>query len=215
MDVDTYRSPLRGSKPREVMERDLIELVEAARQGDGKAWNALVREYAPLVTSVTRQFRLSPSDAEDVGQVVWLRFFENLARVRTICAIPGWIKTTTRNEALRVLRARWRLDLIDPTILVGMNLHVPDQDVDRDLLRRERDQAIRDGLAELEPSHRELLILLHSEDRPSYQEVSETLGMRHGSIGPTRARCLERLRKTEAVRRFNRSGGDPLDIAAA
>ena len=183
-------------------ENSLTGLVNAAKQGDTAAWNALVRRYRPLVTSVTRQFRLSTTDAEDVGQVVWLRLLENLDRLREDCAIPGWIRTTTRNEALRVVKSRQRFDLIDPGNLAWMDVTAADDEVDRDLLRSEREQAVRDGLAHLDHGHRELLLLLHAEQRPNYQAISRALGMPTGSIGPTRARCLERLRKTDAVRRF-------------
>ena len=81
----------------------LSELVRAANNGDSSAWNALVSRYTPLVESVTRRYRLSLSDAEDVSQVVWLRLFENLRRLREPRALPGWIRTTTKNEALRLL----------------------------------------------------------------------------------------------------------------
>ena len=69
-----------------------------------------------------------------------------------------------------------------------------------DLLRQERRRAVRDGLAELKPEQRELLLLLHAEPPVSYQEISRRLGIPTGSIGPTRARCLEKLRRTSALR---------------
>ena len=85
----------------------------------------------------------------------------------------------------------------------------PGEGVDRDLLRRERDRAVLDGLAELAPENRRLLVLLHAEPRVSYQQISNTLGIPTGSIGPTRARCLNKLRKTAAVRTFAKSTGRP------
>jgi RNA polymerase sigma factor (sigma-70 family) len=193
----------------------LIELVGAARQGDQAAWNALVLRYMTLVQSVTRQYRLSASDAEDVSQSVWLRLFENLAALREVRALPGWIKSTTRNEALRVLAARRRTDPTDPSVLAVLDRPGTDEGVDGDLLRRERDRAVADGLAELAPEHRRLLVLLHAEPQVSYQEISRTLGMPSGSIGPTRARCLAKLRNTEALRRFAESGDDRNDLQAA
>jgi RNA polymerase sigma factor (sigma-70 family) len=188
----------------------LVDLVLAAKKGDGSAWNALVSRYSPLVDSVTRRYRLSGSDAEDVGQVVWLRLFENLPRLRETRALPGWIKTTAKNEALRVLASSSRAEPVDPSVLVTLDLRAADQGmaVDNDLLRVERDRAIWDGLAELAPRQRNLLILLHTEPRASYQEISKTFGMPPGSIGPTRARCLNKLRNTRAVRTFLRSEGD-------
>lgn len=195
--------------------RDVVELVSAARNGDSSAWKSLIERYAPIVESVTRQYRLSRADAEDLSQGVWLRLFENLARIREARALPGWIKTTTKHEALRILAARRRSEPVDPTVLATLHIQDPDLDVDHDLLRFERVRAISDGLAELAPQHRNLLVLLHTEPRASYQKVSTTLGMPQGSIGPTRARCLEKLRKTEAVQTFVRPAGDPDDLEAA
>ena len=174
------------------------------------AGRPVLTAYSPLVDSVTRRYRLSRSDAEDVIQVVWLRLFENLPRLRETRARPGWIKTTAKHEALRVLASRSPTEPVDPSVLVTLDLRAPDQAtaVDNDLLRVERDRAIWNGLAELAPQQRNLLILLHTEPRASYQEISETFGMPTGSIGPTRARCLNKLRNTQAVRTFLRSEGD-------
>lgn len=193
----------------------LVELVGAARQGDQSAWNALVRRYTTLVQSVTRQYRLSPPDAEDVTQAVWLRLFENLDRLREVRALPGWIKSTTRNEALRVVTARRRTDPVDPSVLAVFGLPGTDEEVDGELLRRERDSALADGLAALAPEHRRLLVLLHAEPRVSYQDISRTLRMPRGSIGPTRARCLAKLRNTDALRELTESADTRNQIQAA
>ena len=90
-----------------------------------------------------------------------------------------------------------------------------DQGMDSNLIRVEQDRAVTDGLAELAPQHRRLLVLLHTEPRASYQEISKTLGMPAGSIGPTRARCLVKLRKTDAIRSFAGSSGVHDDLEAA
>jgi RNA polymerase sigma factor (sigma-70 family) len=161
----------------------LVELVAAARQGDPTAWNALVERYTPLVRSVTRQYRLSVPVAEDVSQSVWLRLFENLNRLREVRALPGWIKSTTRNESLRVLAERRRTAPTDPSVLAMHDQAGTDEGVDGDLLRRERDRALADGLAELAPAHRRLLVLLHAEPKVSYQDISRTLRMPPGTIG--------------------------------
>lgn len=196
--------------------RDVVdELVSAARNGDSSAWKSLIERYGPIVESVTRHYRLSPADAEDLSQGVWLRLYENLARIREPRALPGWIKTTTKHEALRILAARRRSEPVDPTVLATLHIQDSDLDVDHDLLRFERVRAISAGLAELAPQHRNLLVLLHTEPRASYQQVSTTLGMPQGSIGPTRARCLKKLRKTEAIQTFVRPAGDPDDLEAA
>ncbi len=129
---------------------DLTDLVIAARNGDRVAWNALIQRFTPLVFSITCRYRLSRSDAEDVSQMVWLRMFENLRKLREPRALPGWIRTTTNNEALRVAALARRAEPMDPSVLARMDAQrVDESGVDRELLRLERDRAVVDGLGEL------------------------------------------------------------------
>src|SRR5437016_12775255 len=83
-------------------------LVTRARNGDKQAWDALVERYAPRIWSICRSHQLGGSDAEDVGQSVWLQLVDQLDRIRDPVALPGWLATTTRRECLRVLRASRR-----------------------------------------------------------------------------------------------------------
>jgi|tagenome__1003787_1003787.scaffolds.fasta_scaffold20659930_2 RNA polymerase sigma factor (sigma-70 family) len=180
---------------------DVSVLVRAAADGDREAWNALVDRYIPLVWSVTRAYRLAQRDAEDVSQTVWLRLVEHLGDIREPRALPKWIMTTTKRESLRLLRAAQHELPVDP--LTDTSLEAPDhEEVDAELLRSESHQALRDGLAELSAPHRELLLLLVADPPISYREISRLLDIPVGSIGPTRARCLDRLRATPAVRAF-------------
>ena len=176
---------------------DLPELVAAAVSGNRAAWNSLVERFAPLVTSVIRRFRLNESDADDVRQNTWLRLVEHLERIREPFALPGWIVTTTRNEALRVLSARRRMEPVDPQVDDRLDT-LNNEDLAANLLLAERRQAVRGGLAELRSEHRELLLLV-SDPEISYRQISRRLGIPTGSIGPTRARCLQKLRDTTAV----------------
>ena len=178
----------------------VTELIAAATAGDPRGWDGLVDRYRPLVQQVARRYRLSHHQSQDVSQAVWLRLLENIGRIREPLALPGWILTTTKNEALRVLNADRRIRLVaamdDPTLDRRSQGAAPEDG----LLRKERHQAVHDGLAELKPEHRELLLLLRAEPPVSYQEISSRLGMPIGSIGPTRARCLKKLRQTAAIR---------------
>jgi RNA polymerase sigma factor (sigma-70 family) len=176
---------------------DLPELVAAAVSGNRAAWNSLVERFAPLVTSVIRRFRLTESDADDVRQNTWLRLVEHLEGIREPRALPGWIVTTTRNEALRVLSARRRVEPADPQIDDRLDT-INNEDLATNLLLAERRQAVRAGLAELRSEHRELLLLV-SDPEISYRQISRRLGMPTGSIGPTRARCLQKLRDTTTM----------------
>ena len=171
----------------------LPELVAAAVAGNRTAWDTLVQRFAPLVTSVTRRFGLTPSDADDVRQTVWLRLVEHLADLREPRALPGWIATTARREALRVLSARRRVDVADPQTDTRLDTGTTDEP-DANLLQAERREAVHAGLAELQAPHRDLLQLTVADI--TYRQISRRLGIPIGSIGPTRARCLRKLRNT-------------------
>ncbi|SFR28652.1 RNA polymerase sigma factor, sigma-70 family [Lentzea waywayandensis] len=181
----------------------IAALVRAAAEGDQSAWNEIVDRYTPLVVSVIYKHRLRPSDAADVNQTLWLRLVEQIGRLREPEALPGWIMTTTRNECLRVLRVQQRTHLYDPlSESDALESEQVDADVEADLLAVERRQALRDGFAELTEQCKRLLTKLMTDPPPSYQVVSEELAMPVGSIGPTRIRCLEKLRKTPALSAF-------------
>jgi RNA polymerase sigma factor (sigma-70 family) len=178
--------------------REVEELVEAAQAGDSAAWDALVDRYLPLVSSVIRRLRLSAADADDVNQTVWLRLVENLGSLREPRALPGWLATTARNEGLRIIRRRGRDVPVDPA---GQSFDRPEEsDLDAALVQDLRAQALREALLELPEKRRELLLLLLAEPPLSYDEISARLGIPKGSIGPTRARALEQLRETRALR---------------
>src|ERR1700712_5477552 len=183
----------------------LTEQVEAARSGDRGAWNWLVDRYAPLVVGAPARSRLPAEDTADVSQSVWLILVEHLGDVREPRALPGWIVTTTRNEALRLLKTRKRTVTVDPQTGLAAEESPDAVSVDNDILRAEQQQALRDALRELRPQHRDLLVLLLADPPVSYDDISRRLGIPKGSIGPTRARCLEALRHTSALQAFLRT----------
>lgn len=186
-------------------ERDdgsLADLVLGAQRDDAAAWRELIERFTPLVVAITRGYRLSVEDAQDVRQMVWFKLFENIAKLREPQALPGWIRTTTKREALRQLKAGGRTQAMDPSMLASLVRAASEPAVDTELLRVERERAVNDGLNEIEPQHRTLLILLHADERPSYQAIGKTLGMPTGSIGPTRARGLQKLRRTTSMTAF-------------
>jgi RNA polymerase sigma factor (sigma-70 family) len=185
----------------------LAALVHAAREGRQDAWDAIVGRFLPLVGAIIRRHRLSDADGDDVSQTVWLRLVEHLDALREPEALPGWIRTTTRNECLRVLAARGRVQVVDPQEGGSFPDSSSDRAVDDELLAAERRQALREALAELPAGRRDLLLLLLTDPPLAYEEISARLGLPIGSIGPTRARALEQLRRTRALRGL---GPDPV-----
>ena len=172
---------------------DIAQLVHRAADGDWWAWERLVDQYGKLIWATTHDFKLAESDAADVVQATWLRLLENIHRLEYPERVGSWLAVTARHECLRNLTARKRLVLtLDDAPIDGVALHEPD--VDERLLAEERAQTVREALSRLPWQWQRLLELLMSDPPASYAEISDQLGLPVGSIGPTRGRCLERLR---------------------
>ncbi len=176
----------------EALVDDVVADVMAATAGDSQAWDRLVERFSSLVWAVARSHRLNDADAADVSQTTWLRLAEHLHRLRQPERVGGWLATTARNEALRTARRAARMVPVDDDfdLLVDQDLH----DVDRRILDYERDADLWLAFRALALPCQRLLRTLMADPAPSYAEVSAALGMPVGSIGPRRARCLERLR---------------------
>jgi RNA polymerase sigma factor (sigma-70 family) len=192
----------------------VVALVARAAGDDPGAWNELVDRYAPLVWAICTRYELSNHDSEDVGQTVWLLLVEQLGKLREPAALPGWLATTTKRECLRVVTAGHRSDRL--TSLDDALQFVDDVVIDEEILMAERNASLRAALAELPPRCRQLMSMLLSDPPCSYSEISATLQIAMGSIGPQRARCLERLRQSDALialgegkRTTNTPGGGP------
>jgi RNA polymerase sigma factor (sigma-70 family) len=183
----------------------IVDLVLRARAGDQRAWDEIVERFAPLVWGICMRHRLSPADADDVGQSLWLGLIEHLGSLREPAALPGWIATTTRRECLKVHDdARRRRVSADPTAtddeLLGADPTAPP--VDEGLLVEERRAAVRAGFAALAPRCRRLLALLVADPPLPYVRIAEILDVPVGGLGPTRARCLDKLRRSAPLAAF-------------
>lgn len=174
---------------------DAAYLVQRAAQGHRWAWERLVAKYSRLIWAMTRDFKLPESDAADVVQATWLRLLEHVDRIEHPDRLGSWLATTARHECLRHLTARKKLVLVqdDDDALADVVSHQPE--VDERLLADERALAVRQALSCLPWRWQRLLELLMSDPPASYVEISAQLGLPVGSIGPTRGRCLERLRE--------------------
>lgn len=181
-------------------------LLARAGQGDQRAWNELVDEHSRLLWSVARSFRLDAADANDVVQTTWLRLLEHLDRIEDPTRLIGWLVTTARREAMRVLRRSGReRPVIEDTVLDRPDDGPP---VDAALLQDERNRALWEAFARLGEKCRQLLRVAVTHPQ-AYEEISEALGMPVGSIGPTRGRALVELRG-----RMRRDGYGPEDLVA-
>jgi len=174
---------------------DLRALLAAASCGDQEAWNALVTEFSSLLWGIARAHRLNHDDAADVVQNTWLRLTDRLHTIEKPEALPGWLATTARNEALSLLRRQGREHLVRDEDVAERVVDEEAVQLDAALLDSERDRALWTQFRRLPDSCQRLLRVLMSCDRPNYRAVSEALSMSVGSIGPTRMRCLDKLRR--------------------
>ena len=168
-------------------------MIRAAGDGDEAAWGAIVDRFSGLVWATARAHRLAPAEAADVAQTTWLRLVENLDRIKDPERLGAWLATTARRECLRHIRLQKREFATGEDAL----FEAPSEDhAEQRLITRERNTALRRAFARISERCQALLRLLAAPEPLSYEEISSALGMPIGAIGPTRARCLEQLRRT-------------------
>jgi RNA polymerase sigma factor (sigma-70 family) len=180
------------------MDRSPALLLKAAADGDAEAWNQIVDDYHRLVWSVARGFRLSVADAADVSQTTWLRLVENLDRINNPDQLAGWLATTARRESLRLIRKAQREvpDSEEAEENVSFfNDSEDDGDPEAALVARQDNSDLWEAFSTLSERCRNLLRVVAVTPLESYAAVAEALGMRVGSIGPTRSRCLAHLER--------------------
>jgi len=161
-----------------------------------------VERYVPLVWAICARFQLNNSDREDVSQNVWLLLVEQVGKLREPAALPGWLATTTYRECLRVVTAARKTERLGTGLDDALQF-VDHTMIDEEILMAERNAALRAAFAELPPRCQRLLAMLTSDPPCSYAEISATLDIPVGSIGPKRARCLERMRRSPALAGLN------------
>ncbi len=172
-------------------EREISGLLHAALDGDGDAWAAIVDEYTNLLWWIARSYRLDEATSADVVQTVWFQLVQHGRSISDPDRLAGWLSTTARRESLRRAKANNRTIASD----------VLDDQPDLTSTSAE-EYVIEDELAsialasyrELGDDCRRLLALLCEEEPRSYAEIATLLGTTPGYIGPTRQRCLQKLR---------------------
>ncbi len=169
-------------------------LVEKARQGDADGWEELVARFGGMIAATGRRFRLTTPDVAELQQTTWLRLVENLHRIEQPERIGGWLATTARRESLQLLKRASKYHSGADQMLANMpDRHLPEPDARP--IAEEREAVVRAAWDRLKPRCQQLLSLLMSDDPMGYKDLSKLLEMPVGSIGPTRARCLEHLRR--------------------
>lgn len=177
-------------------------MLKLAADGDRSAWDALVDRFGQMVWSTARSFRLDDATAKDVSQTVWLKLIENVDRIKDPERLPGWLATTCRREALRVVKRGERI------IATEFEYDVEDDapSFEELLIGDEQNRMVVKAFHTLDDVCRELLRLMTIEPALSYEEISEVTGRPIGSLGPTRSRCLAKLKS--AISRISGGGED-------
>ena len=191
----------KAETPAEAVPRDseLDRLLERSRRGDADAWGTLVERLQALVYSVPRRYRLGEDDAADVFAVTFAALHRNLDRIESGRALPRWLATTAARESLRLRRLAERTtsEVALDEIVAG-----EDADAEREAVRADDAHRVRTAMARMASRCRDLLSALYSDDDAAYVDVAARLGIPVGAIGPTRARCLEKLRKSMEAEGF-------------
>ena len=187
---DSQPVTIRANKPGRAAR--MADLLSAARAGSEDALGQIVNELSPLLWQVARSAGLSQGDAEDVLQTVWMRLITHLDGIHDAGALTGWLVTTTKREAWRV-RASGRKQLpADQDVFADLPDKGPGSE--EQVILEDQRRELWAAIGMLSRRCQELLRIMAFAPRPDYATVAVALGMRVGSIGPTRGRCLAKLR---------------------
>jgi RNA polymerase sigma factor (sigma-70 family) len=178
-------------RPGDLWDRAAADFV-AWREGEREALDRLVRLVTPMLWHVARAYRLDRQTAEDVVQTTLVSLVRYAERISDPQAVIRWLTVTARREAWRCARAAQRVDATEDAVL---DLRAGSVDgPESHVLRTHRDRALWGAVAQLTARCQRLLRIVAFSERPNYTQLSAELNMPVGSIGPTRGRCLEKLR---------------------
>ncbi|RYG46702.1 sigma-70 family RNA polymerase sigma factor [bacterium] len=169
--------------------------LRALRLRDSDAWALVVDRYQALVYSVARRYGLSAEDAGDVFSGTFRALLTSVDRLESVEALPRWLAVTAARESLRIKRISSRYVQTEDERMLDQIVDDEERDALASAAEAESSLALREGIARLADRCRDLLTALYLEDDPPYGEISERIGIPVGAIGPTRGRCLEKLKK--------------------
>lgn len=190
--------------PRHEFSSDLPALVARALERDQRAWRDLVDRLKGVAWKVIYSYDLSAEDRNDAFASTFFRLHERLATIREPVKLPGWVATTARNEANSISRRRSRLVPMADLPLRSVEHGNHSEGLESDELRI----ALFDAFRSLPAEHQALMRMLSADPPIGYDEISRVLNLPHGSIGPTRARCLQRLRHHPALANYLDGGSE-------
>lgn len=172
---------------------NLSDLVDRCLSGEQDAWNDLVKRFNPLMYRVLGSYNFKDYEREDVCQSAWIKVLRNLHQLQNVNRLPGWLMVVTRNEALRYLEKDGRSTPVgDQWFFESQSDPVS---VEHLVTHRMYVQDVISVVHQLPDAERTLLGLLTEEPPRLYSEISASLGIPRGSIGPNRARILAQLRR--------------------
>lgn len=182
------------------LERQDAELIAACQRGEEAAWTTLVARYQKLIYTIPRRAGLDDEQCADIFQLTFQRLFEHLDRLEQPERVRAWLVTTARRatDRLKERANRWQplpeADE-DSNATSARPLTAPTPLPDALIVELEEQHLVRTTMAQLNERCRELLSLLfYAEERPAYSDIANRLQIPEGSIGPTRNRCLQKLR---------------------
>jgi len=162
------------------------------REGDQAKMGDLVRILTPILWHTARSSRLDAATAEDVLQTIWLALVRKSDTITEPLAVLQWLVVSTKREAWRAAKdqVRYRTENLESTPVAAND----SSSIEDTVLRDETDGRLWRHIAALPERCQTLLRVIAFADRPNYAELARALGMPQGSIGPTRGRCLAKLR---------------------
>jgi RNA polymerase sigma factor (sigma-70 family) len=170
---------------------ELVEMIRGGGAPREAAWSDMLRRYTPKMFGVARSFDIDDATAEDLVQTAWLRFLERSGQLRDTSSVGPWLCMIVRNEARRLVTRRRAIPVADGWETRPADTAAPATG----LIATEQAVALRSAFARLGDDCRQLLSLMLADPPLSYDEIAAALDRPRGSLGPSRQRCLEHLRR--------------------